>query len=180
MPAAATRAACHQVSDFERVRYDVDDIDARTIKVEKIGEAGWVPFKMSDFHRSIRYKSHLDTEIVAYDDEKGGISLDSDEVAATFAKALTRAVTLCEGNHGCAAVPDRARACQEHKRLRAKWFILIVKKQIANEALSQLSYSPTRARKDYSKSLTKRQRFPTCEATLCNGGLFRQAESHLV
>ena len=91
---------CHltyEVSNYEVIRYDATDIDTKTIKIEKIGEASWVTFKTRDFHHSVRYEHPLDKDKWVYDSETGGFSLDSEEVAASFAKALTRAVTLCGG-----------------------------------------------------------------------------------
>ena len=87
----------YELSNFEIVRYDVTDIDTKTIKTEKIGEASWVTFKTRDFHHSVRYEHPQDKDKLVYDSESGGFSLDSEEVAAAFAKALARAVALCGG-----------------------------------------------------------------------------------
>lgn len=86
----------YTVSNYETVRYDLNDIDTRTIKVEQIGEASWVTFHTRDFHRSIHYDNHPPNDKpFVYDAENGGFSLDSKEVATPFQKALTREADLC-------------------------------------------------------------------------------------
>ncbi|HEV3374809.1 MAG TPA: hypothetical protein VG051_03840 [Candidatus Acidoferrum sp.] len=87
----------YELSNFDISQYDLTDIDTKTIKIEKIGGAIWVTFKTRDFHHSVHYEHPLDKDHWAYDSESGGFSLDSEEVAASFAKALARAVDLCGG-----------------------------------------------------------------------------------
>ena len=86
----------YELSKADTVQYDLADIDPKTIKTEKIGELPWVTFKTRDFHKSVHYTSPGEPKI-DYMSETGGFSLDSPEVAASFSKALTRAVNLCGG-----------------------------------------------------------------------------------
>jgi hypothetical protein len=87
----------YELSNFDVSIYDLTDIDTKSIKIEKIGQASWVTFKTRDFHHSLRYEHPLDKDHFAYSSESGGFSLDSEEVAASFSKALARAVDLCGG-----------------------------------------------------------------------------------
>jgi hypothetical protein len=87
----------YELSNFDISRYDLTDIDTNTIKIEKIGGAIWVTFKTRNFHHSVHYEHPLDKDHWAYDSDSGGFSLDSEEVGASFSKALTRAVVLCGG-----------------------------------------------------------------------------------
>jgi hypothetical protein len=87
----------YEVSNFDVVRYDLTNIDSKTIKTEKIGKANWMTFKTRDFHQSVHYEHPLEKDHWTYDSESGGFSLDSDEVAASFSKTLARAVDLCGG-----------------------------------------------------------------------------------
>jgi hypothetical protein len=86
----------YQVSKTETVRYDLSDIDTGTIGTEKIGQNTWVTFKTRDFHHSVKYE-HPKEMNWNYDTDSGGFSLDSDEVALSFKKALSRALKLCGG-----------------------------------------------------------------------------------
>jgi hypothetical protein len=87
----------YEVSNFDIVHYDLADIDTTTIKIEKIGQASWVTFKTRDFHHSIHYEHPQDKDEWVYETESGGFSLDSEDVARSFSKALTRAATMCGG-----------------------------------------------------------------------------------
>jgi hypothetical protein len=84
------------VTNYESVHYDMADIDPKSIQLEKIGKATWVTFKTTNYHRSIRYMHAADPG-ADYSDESGGFSLDTEEHAQSFLKALHRVVDLCGG-----------------------------------------------------------------------------------
>jgi hypothetical protein len=84
------------VTNYETVHYDLRDVDPTTIKTEKIGQATWVVFQTRDFHRSVHYTHSSDPKL-DYSAENGGFSLDSEEHALSFQKALQHATELCGG-----------------------------------------------------------------------------------
>ena len=85
----------YELTTIRTIKFDLSDVDSNTIKIEKIGDYSWVTFRMRDYHKSFHYIDSNPTD--SYDQEGGGFSLDSSEVAASFQKAFTRAVTLCGG-----------------------------------------------------------------------------------
>jgi hypothetical protein len=91
----------YELTNFDTVQFDLADIDTKTIKVEKIGDIPWVTFKTRDFHHSVHYTSPADNgnPAIDYTAENGGFSLDGQDVATSFAKALARAANLC-GSRG--------------------------------------------------------------------------------
>jgi hypothetical protein len=87
----------YELSDYDVVGFDLADIDPNSIKTEKIGNAVWATFKNRDYHHSTHYTHPKDPTGFKYDGDTGGFSLDSQEVATSFSKALSRAVRLCGG-----------------------------------------------------------------------------------
>jgi hypothetical protein len=86
----------YQVTQFETVQYDLPDIDPKSIHLKQIGNTYWAVFRTRNFGKSVRY-IHPGDPSSDYSAEDGGFSLDSKEVAESFAKALGHAVTACGG-----------------------------------------------------------------------------------
>lgn len=86
----------YEVTNFEIYCFDLKDIDSTTIRVERIGPAEWVTFKTRYFHRSICSLNSRTNEL-NFASETGGFSLDGPEVANSFSRAFSRAVSLCGG-----------------------------------------------------------------------------------
>lgn len=84
----------YELSNLETIQYDLSDIDTKTLKLETIGQSTWVAFSTRDYHHSVRYIDARNQKL-EYDSETGGFSLDSQEVATSFSKALERAAKLC-------------------------------------------------------------------------------------
>jgi hypothetical protein len=84
----------YELSQFDVVQFDLGDIDTQTVSVKQIGNTWWAVFKTRDFHKSVRYK-HPGDPSSDYDAENGGFSLDEEQTADSFAKALTHAAELC-------------------------------------------------------------------------------------
>lgn len=84
----------YALSQFDVVQFDLGDIDTKTVIVKQIGNTWWAVFKTRNFSKSVQYKHPKDPSL-DYDAENGGFSLDEDQTANSFAKALTRAAELC-------------------------------------------------------------------------------------
>jgi hypothetical protein len=84
----------YEITNFEIYYFDVKDIDTKAIKLETIGSSEWVTFNTRNFHRSIRSVNRR-TKKINFTSEKGGFSLDSPEIASSFSRTLSRAVSLC-------------------------------------------------------------------------------------
>ena len=86
----------YEVSQFDVVQFDLSDIDTKTVTVEKIGNTWWAVFKTRNFNKSVQYKHPKDPGS-DYNAENGGFSLDEEQTANSFAKAVTHAAGLCGG-----------------------------------------------------------------------------------
>jgi hypothetical protein len=86
----------YELTEHQMVEFDLSDVDPKTIAQKQIGNGFWVTFDARDFHKSIHYKHGAEVSD-DYDATTGGFSLDSPEVAKSFAQALQRAVQLCGG-----------------------------------------------------------------------------------
>jgi hypothetical protein len=86
----------YAVTNYESLHFELGAINPSTIKLEKINKSLWVVFKTTNYARSIRY-IHTFEPNLDYTEEFGGFSLDSEEHAQSFLKALHRAVDLCGG-----------------------------------------------------------------------------------
>jgi len=86
----------YDVSQFEVVQYDLSDIDTKTVTVERIGNTWWTVFKTRNFNKSVQYR-HPKDHGSDYNAENGGFSLDDEQTANSFAKAVTHAAELCGG-----------------------------------------------------------------------------------
>ena len=85
----------YELTSERTIKLDLSDVDSNTIRIEKIGDYSWVTFRMRDYHKSFHYEDKDPS--LTYDQDRGGFSLDSQEVATSFQKAFTRAVMLCGG-----------------------------------------------------------------------------------
>jgi hypothetical protein len=84
----------YEVSQFDVVQVDLGDIDPRSVGVKQIGNTWWAIFKTCNFNKSVQYKHPKDSG-ADYNDESGGFSLDEEQTADSFAKAITHAAELC-------------------------------------------------------------------------------------
>ena len=84
----------YALSQFDVVQFDLGDIDTKTVIVKQIGNTWWAVFKTRNFNKSVQYKHPKDPSL-DYDAENGGFSLDEEQTATSFARALTRAAEVC-------------------------------------------------------------------------------------
>jgi hypothetical protein len=87
----------YELSQFDVVQFDLPDIDTKTVTVKQIGNTWWAVFNTRNFNKSVHYKHPKDPSL-DYDAENGGFSLDEEQTANSFVKALTRAAELCGGS----------------------------------------------------------------------------------
>jgi hypothetical protein len=78
------------------LQLDLGDIDTQSVRVEPIGNTWWAVFKTRNFSKSVQYK-HPKDSTSDYTAANGGFSLDEQQTADSFAKALTHAAELCGG-----------------------------------------------------------------------------------
>lgn len=86
----------YELSQFDILQLDLGDIDTQTVRVEPIGNTWWAVFKTRNFSKSVQYKHPKDLA-ADYAAENGGFSLDEQQTADSFAKALTHAAEFCGG-----------------------------------------------------------------------------------
>jgi hypothetical protein len=84
----------YELSQFDVVQLDMGDIDTKTVTVKQIGNTWWAVFNTRHFNKSVRYRHPKDPGS-DYDAETGGFSLDTEQTANSFAKALTHGAELC-------------------------------------------------------------------------------------
>jgi len=84
----------YELSQFDVVQFDLGDIDTKTVTVKQIGNTWWAVFKTRNFNKSVQYRHPKDPSI-DYTAENGGFSLDDEQIASSFASALTHAAEAC-------------------------------------------------------------------------------------
>jgi hypothetical protein len=84
----------YELSQFDVVQFDLGDIDTKTVTVKQIGNTWWAVFKTRNFNKSVQYKHPKDPSL-DYNAENGGFSLDDEQIANSFAKAVTHAAEVC-------------------------------------------------------------------------------------
>lgn len=84
----------YELSQSDVVRFDLGDIDTKTVTVSQIGNTWWAVFKTRNFNKSVQY-THPKNPSLDYNAENGGFSLDDEQIANSFAKAVTHAAEVC-------------------------------------------------------------------------------------